>query len=135
MTKIEKKLLDAGIPANLKGFWCLSKAIELYEPGMRVCELYYAVADYFSTGWGTVERAMRHAISKTDINLTAGQYVAKTWLEMQQIEINLCLECNDEIMEGNPILYQHSDGYTSGPNPGFLKPKIAKFCPKCGRDL
>lgn len=44
-----------------------------------------------------------------------------------------CEYCNKDVMDGNPIVTQHSDGYVG--NGDFGGCVIAKFCPMCGRRL
>lgn len=65
--KVHKVLLDLGIPANVKGFRYLAKAIIMSSERPELMrgltkELYPAVADEFGDRPRRAERAMRYAI-------------------------------------------------------------------------
>lgn len=63
---IERALLEDGIMPNLKGFYYLVDAIEMYQPTMDFVKvLYKKVADKNGTSWQNVERGIRHAITKS----------------------------------------------------------------------
>ena len=51
--------------------------------------------------------------------------------------IEKCEFCLPEIMDGNPIITKHSDGYTitSTGHVSFTTNLIASYCPICGRKL
>lgn len=66
IAKIQDYLLADGISANVLGFGYLTKAIELYHPGMAMTkEIYPAIAEAYGTTPCGVEKAIRHAIIKT----------------------------------------------------------------------
>ncbi len=70
------KLLNLNIPADIKGFTLLNQAIQLYEPSMRIMELYDLIASLNNDTPSRVERAMRHAITKTGLDMTNGNFIA-----------------------------------------------------------
>ncbi len=70
------KLLKLNIPADIKGFTLLNQAIQTYEPGMQIMELYRQLAEDNNDTLSRVERAMRHALSKTGIGMTTGNFIA-----------------------------------------------------------
>lgn len=78
----KNRLLTAGIPADIKGFYFLNRAIEIYEPAQPIMNLYIDIAKEFDTTPSRVERAMRHAITHTgekdsnDKFVSNGQFVA-----------------------------------------------------------
>lgn len=74
MYKLE--LLNLKIPADIKGFEYLNVAIELYKPTASITGLYKIIADKYNDIPSRVERAMRHAISKTNIKMTNGNFIA-----------------------------------------------------------
>lgn len=82
-----KKLLELGIPPYSRGFEYLNQAIQLYDYNKRMMDIYQEIAEQYGTTNPTVERSMRHAISKTATTIRCGEFVAKykiLWdLEMQ----------------------------------------------------
>lgn len=67
--KASDALIELGVPANLKGFFYIIDAMEIYAQeedyilsGTTV--LYKKIADMYSTTWTRVERAIRHAFKK-----------------------------------------------------------------------
>lgn len=71
--RIENMVLDLGIMPNLKGFKYLTRAIELVAEDKvnNVCEdIYEAIAKEVNTKKDCIERCIRHAISKIDIETT-----------------------------------------------------------------
>ena len=72
----KKKLLKFNIPADIKGFKYLNQAIQLYDPDIRIMELYDLIASKNNDTVYRVERAIRHAISKTDTKMTNGNFIA-----------------------------------------------------------
>lgn len=66
MTKIEKALLDIGIPPSQRGFAYIADGLELIaaEPDYiyRICGMYERIGSGVGRAPGSVERAIRHAI-------------------------------------------------------------------------
>lgn len=73
----KKRLLELGIPADIKGFEYLNCAIQAYRPTQSIINLYDQVAIVMGTTSTKAERAIRHAISKTGQKITNGAFVAK----------------------------------------------------------
>lgn len=74
----KKKLLELGIPADIKGFTYLNYSIKEYNPLQGVMKLYKDVAIHYDDTYTKVERAMRHAIKFTDEKkLSVGRFIAK----------------------------------------------------------
>lgn len=71
-----KQLIREGISANVKGFWYLNYAIEIFEPRGKIMNLYGDVAKHFNTTAGRVERAMRVAIAKAGIKSVNSEFIA-----------------------------------------------------------
>lgn len=69
MTKIGNKLLWLGITPNLLGFGYIEKSIEiiLKEPDIKILALYEEVAKETSSNGKCVDRSIRHAITKIDL--------------------------------------------------------------------
>ncbi len=74
MYKLE--LLNLKMPADIKGFEYLNQAIQVYEPGMQITKLYEQIVKCNNDTPSRVERAIRHAISKIDIGMTNGNFIA-----------------------------------------------------------
>lgn len=71
------KLIESGIPADIKGFTYLNTALEIYEPvAMGVIELYNTIANIYNDTPSRVERAIRHAISKAGKKIKNGNFIA-----------------------------------------------------------
>jgi len=67
MDKIERLLLDVGVPANLRGYQAIHDAVELVLSDQSYLHtvtrrLYPAVAEHSDTTAKRAERAIRHAI-------------------------------------------------------------------------
>lgn len=73
----QKKLLELGISADIKGFYYLNYAITIYKPGQSIILLYKQIAAEWDTTASRVERSIRHAISKTGDNIHSGAFIAK----------------------------------------------------------
>ena len=61
--EIQKELLFMGIKPNIKGFTYIADAIEMYEPTIKMMDVYKTVAKKNNTTPIRAERAMRHAIT------------------------------------------------------------------------
>ena len=72
----KQKLLKLKIPADIKGFRYLNQAIQIYSPDIRIMELYDLIASRNNDTVCSVERAIRHAISRTGIKMTNGNFIA-----------------------------------------------------------
>lgn len=89
MTKIENYLINKGIRAQYKGFDCLVEAIKLVQKD-RIYKnsitkrLYPDVAKTLNETAGKVERAIRHAISKSKVlYMTNGEFISRAALELK----------------------------------------------------
>lgn len=85
-TKISEKLMAKGITPNLRGFYYLKEAVNLVIDDRDYLfsltkRLYPEIAKKHDTTPGCVERAMRHALSKTDDKTTVGAFIG-TFVEM-----------------------------------------------------
>lgn len=69
--KIENRLLELGIYPNLKGFYYICDSVEMITddtvPKHKMMYLYEAVAKKNNTTSTSVERVIRHAITKVDL--------------------------------------------------------------------
>lgn len=67
---IENKLMDIGIPPNLKGFSYICDAVEKLakNDGMKMMELYEFISEKDEITPSRVERGIRYAIQKIDLN-------------------------------------------------------------------
>jgi two-component system response regulator (stage 0 sporulation protein A) len=98
--KIENMLLDLGITPNLKGFQYLSRAIELvvFDKAKNICiDIYECIAKETKSTKACVERCIRHAISKIDIetnNLKCG-------LKNSEVIYTLALKIKQQEAEQN----------------------------------
>ena len=64
--KLEKIMLQMGYSEHLTGTRLLRQAVAMYQPGMRITkELYPALAAATGGTASRVERALRHATSRT----------------------------------------------------------------------
>ena len=71
------KLIELGIPADMKGFEYLNTALELYEPlTTSIIGLYRALAHRHKTSKASVERAIRQAIKHTGKKMANGNFIA-----------------------------------------------------------
>lgn len=82
--KIEDRLIQIGILPNLKGFEYLVTAIDTYQYGMPLMEIYVDTAQKYKTTYSRVERCIRHAKNKT----TYGKYTNGEFLSLFKYEIN-----------------------------------------------
>ncbi len=77
--KIEDRLLELGIKPNLKGFYYICDSVEMITddtvPKHKMMYLYEAVAKKNNTTSTSVERAIRHAISKINFECWNERYV------------------------------------------------------------
>lgn len=73
--KIENALLELGITPNLRGFGYICRAVEIIlasQGKMRVVEgLYAEIAKECDSSIACVERAIRHAFTKVDVESRA----------------------------------------------------------------
>ena len=80
--KIEDRLLELGIKPNLKGFGYICDFIELIiddeERKFKMMYLYSVVAKKNNTTSTSVERSIRHAISKINFECWNERYVHST---------------------------------------------------------
>lgn len=89
MTKIENYLINKGIRAQYKGFDCLVEAIKLVQKDRTyknniTKRLYPDVAKTLNETASKVERAIRHAISKSKVlYMTNGEFISRAALELK----------------------------------------------------
>lgn len=63
---VQNTLIELGIPVNLLGFRYLTKAIQVYTPGMKITrDIYVAIGNEFDVPPSRVERAIRHSIESS----------------------------------------------------------------------
>lgn len=72
----KERLLQLGVPANLKGFTYLNDMLMAYEPGCKITLLYDKVGKSYGEAGSRVERSCRHAVQKLDLGLTNGEFIA-----------------------------------------------------------
>lgn len=67
---IENKLMDIGIPPNLKGFLYICDAVEELSKNdrMKMMDLYETISEKDKATPSCVERGIRYAIQKIDLN-------------------------------------------------------------------
>lgn len=73
----KQKLLELGIPENLKGLEYLNYAIETYRPKQRIMKLYEEIGEQFGAQAISVERCMHRAIRKIDNYIYVREFIAK----------------------------------------------------------
>ena len=89
MNKIENYLINKGIRTQYKGFDCLVEAIKLVQKDKSykyniTKRLYPDVAKTLDETDSKVERAIRHAISKSKVlNMTNGEFISRAALELK----------------------------------------------------
>lgn len=89
MTKIENYLINKGIRVQYKGFDCLVEAIKLVQKDRTyknsiTKRLYPDVAKTLNETASKVERAIRHAISKSKVlYMTNGEFISRAALELK----------------------------------------------------
>lgn len=88
MTKIENYLINKGIRAQYKGFECLVEAIKLVQKDRSykyniTTRLYPDVAKTLNETASKVERAIRHAISKSKVFMTNGEFISRAALDLK----------------------------------------------------
>ena len=78
--KISQFLREEGVPTHIKGFGYLKEAIAMccrhseYLHGMAK-KLYPQIAENNNDNTGSVQRALQHAINKTNNPLTTKEYI------------------------------------------------------------
>lgn len=73
----KERLMELGVPANLKGFEYMNDAISWYRPLMRMGTLMQNIADKYESNPSRVDRALRVAIANTKGPQTIGAFVSK----------------------------------------------------------
>ena len=88
--KIEDRLLELGIMPNLKGFSYICDLVEMITddtvPKYKMMYLYEVVAKKNKTTSTSVERAIRHAITKVDLGNWNGCYARSACTNLQNSE-------------------------------------------------
>lgn len=66
--KVERKLMELGVTPNLMGFNYICEAIDILvdEPNIKTIALYALIAKKCKTTSTSVERTIRHAITKVN---------------------------------------------------------------------
>lgn len=88
--KIENRLLELGIMPNLKGFSYICDSVEMITddtvPKYKMMYLYEVVAKKNKTTSTSVERAIRHAITKADLGNWNERYTYSTCSNLSNSE-------------------------------------------------
>ena len=88
--KIENRLLELGIKPNLKGFSYICDSVEMITddtvPKHKMMYLYEVVAKKNNTTSTSVERAIRHAITKVDLGNWNERYTYSTCSKLSNSE-------------------------------------------------
>jgi hypothetical protein len=91
-----------------------------------------------------IERAIKHfeSLQKRYTTTHNGKHcelvkTALTALREQAEREKGCSMCEHDVMDGNPIVAKHADGYTITTTGvvSFSANLVAKFCPMCGKRL
>lgn len=98
--KIERYLLDKGIPPYFKGFRYLTTALMLCEEDETylyklTTKLYPKVAETFSDTTIRTERALRTAIESVSKSYTNGMFLGTALIELRELEAKgntICLK-------------------------------------------
>ena len=87
MDKVDKFLFGAGIKVSYKGFVLLKRIIELEldEPNIGLCDLMNQIAKENGTTFSRLERNVRCAIQKCDMN----EEIAELFKNCKKIISNL----------------------------------------------
>lgn len=73
----ELKLLEEGIPPHLMGFSFLNTALVHYVPTDPLLSLYKLIAHQYDTSPGSVERAIRTALTHIKADKANGEWIAE----------------------------------------------------------
>lgn len=84
---VKRYLLDRGIKPNLKGFDYLLCAIGLCKDRVYIRnitkKLYPKIAEINDDTSSKVERAIRHAISQSDIQMCNSEFIARALIDLE----------------------------------------------------
>lgn len=74
----KKKLIELGVPANLKGFEMLNYAIQNYKPLLKTMKFYEDIGKSFNTTAYSAQRCILYAIKlSNDKDISASNFIAK----------------------------------------------------------
>lgn len=88
--KIEKYLLDKGIPAHLKGFEYMATAIQLCQEDKSYVynvtkKLYPKIASMYNDTYSRTERAIRTTLTYLDRDYTNASFIARALIELREL--------------------------------------------------
>lgn len=84
--QIGDKLISIGIYPDIKGFTYIIDAVQIFEPGNSMMDMYKTVAQKHGVAFGNVEKCIRHAKegSKQYGHLHNGQFVGLLKWEIEK---------------------------------------------------
>ena len=91
--KIERYLLNKGIPPHIKGFRFIVTAIKLCQENPDylysiTTKIYPDIESMYNTTFAKVERSIRHALTFLDKKYTNAQFIGVALIELKELYLD-----------------------------------------------